>query len=59
MIFGDLFLVDGLNGIFMVSYLLSVVVNVNYDDDDELLNVVVKKFFYKIRGENRFIGKVV
>lgn len=43
----------------MVSYLLSVVVDVNCDDDDELLNVVVKKFFYKIRGENRFIGKVV
>lgn len=43
----------------MVSYLLSVVVDVNCDDDDELLNVVVKKFFYKIRGENCFIGKVV
>ena len=29
------------------------------DDDDEPLNVVAKKFVYKIRGENRLAGKAV
>lgn len=29
------------------------------DDDDEPLNVVAKKFVYKIRGKNRLTGKAV
>lgn len=57
--FGDLPSADGSNGTPMASHPSSVVANANFDDDDEPLNVVAKKFLYKIRGENRLTGKAV
>jgi len=57
--FGDLPSADGSNETPMASHPSSVVADANYDDDDEPLNVVAKKFLYKIRGENRLTGKAV
>lgn len=56
MTFGDLPLADG--SIEAPSDRSRDFADGNYDDD-EPLNVVAKKFVYKIRGENRLTGKVV